>query len=128
MGHGEPKNASEDVAGTPAAPPVYASLPPVEIVDMRQELRAGNRSIFSRSLQSELHAVLDAGEQAILFLNRRGTHSFVMCRDVAFVGMHTLRTAPTNGGHYVPPLQRPHRFRPCHPAKHRIRFFAPAPR
>ncbi len=68
----------------PAAAP-YAALPPVEIVDMRQELRAGNRSIFSRSLQSELHAVLDAGEQAILFLNRRGTHSFVMCRDCGYV-------------------------------------------
>ena len=64
---------------------IYAELPPVEIVDMRQELRAGNRSIFSRSLQSELHATLDAGEQAILFLNRRGTHTFVMCRDCGTV-------------------------------------------
>jgi len=59
----------------------YAEMPPVEIVDMRQELRAGNRSVFSRSLQAELHTVLDAGEQAILFLNRRGTNTFVMCRD-----------------------------------------------
>ena len=59
----------------------YAEMPPVEIVDMRQELRAGNRSVFSRSLQAELHATLDAGEQAILFLNRRGTNTFVMCRD-----------------------------------------------
>ncbi len=42
---------------------------------------AGNRSVFSRSLQAELHATLDAGEQAILFLNRRGTNTFVMCRD-----------------------------------------------
>jgi len=64
---------------------LYAELPPVEVVDMRQELRAGNRSIFSRSLQSELHAVLDAGEQAILFLNRRGTSTFVMCRDCGHV-------------------------------------------
>ncbi|MCX6045516.1 MAG: primosomal protein N' [Chloroflexi bacterium] len=60
---------------------IYAEMPPVEIVDMRQELRAGHRSIFSRSLQAELHATLDAGEQAILFLNRRGTNTFVMCRD-----------------------------------------------
>lgn len=73
-----------DSRENPAAAP-YAALPPVEIVDMRQELRAGNRSIFSRSLQSELHAVLDAGEQVILFLNRRGTHSFVMCRDCGYV-------------------------------------------
>ena len=66
-------------------PPSYATLPPVEIVDMRQELRAGNRSIFSRSLQSELHTILDAHEQAILFLNRRGSHTFVICRDCGYV-------------------------------------------
>jgi primosomal protein N' (replication factor Y) len=64
---------------------LYAELPPVEIVDMRQELRAGNRSIFSRSLSGELLATLDAGEQAILFLNRRGTHTFVMCRTCGHV-------------------------------------------
>lgn len=64
---------------------VYAEMPPVEVVDMRQELRAGNRSMFSRSLQGELHAVLDAGEQAILFLNRRGAATFVMCRDCGHV-------------------------------------------
>ncbi len=64
---------------------VYADMPPVEIVDMRQELRAGNRSIFSRAMAGELHATLDAGEQAILFLNRRGTATFVMCRDCGAV-------------------------------------------
>jgi primosomal protein N' (replication factor Y) len=52
---------------------------------MRQELRAGNRRIFSRSLEAELKATLAAGEQAILFLNRRGTHTFVMCRDCGYV-------------------------------------------
>ena len=85
VGHGTlegPEPRSEDAE---QSPPAYATLPPVEVVDMRQELRAGNRSIFSRSLQSELHAVLDAREQAILFLNRRGTHTFVMCRDCGFV-------------------------------------------
>jgi primosomal protein N' (replication factor Y) len=64
---------------------IYGELPPVEIVDMRQELRAGNRSVLSRSLQAELHATLDAGEQAIFFLNRRGTNTFVMCRDCGAV-------------------------------------------
>lgn len=63
----------------------YAELPPVEVVDMRLELRAGNRSVLSRSLQSELHATLDAGEQAILFLNRRGSSTFVNCRDCGHV-------------------------------------------
>jgi primosomal protein N' (replication factor Y) (superfamily II helicase) len=71
--------------GREAGETLYAEMPPVEIVDMRQELRAGNRSIFSRSLASELLATLDADEQAILFLNRRGTHTFVMCRDCGHV-------------------------------------------
>ncbi len=71
--------------GSDAGETLYAEMPPVEIVDMRQELRAGNRSIFSRSLASELLATLDADEQAILFLNRRGTHTFVICRDCGHV-------------------------------------------
>jgi primosomal protein N' (replication factor Y) len=60
-------------------------LPPVEIVDMRQELKAGNRSIFSRSLQEALQSILDKGEQAILFLNRRGAATYVFCRDCGHV-------------------------------------------
>lgn len=56
-------------------------LPPVELVDMRQELRAGNRSIFSRQLLESLSQTLAAGQQAILFLNRRGSASYVFCRD-----------------------------------------------
>ena len=57
------------------------ALPPVKIVDMRQELKSGNRSIFSRDLQAGLAGVLEAGQQAILFLNRRGTATYVFCRD-----------------------------------------------
>lgn len=56
-------------------------LPPVEVVDMRQELKAGNLSIFSRSLQAALAETLAAKQQAILFLNRRGSDTFVFCRD-----------------------------------------------
>jgi primosomal protein N' (replication factor Y) len=63
----------------------YLELPPVQIVDLRQELRAGNRSIFSRALQQAMTEALDAGEQIILFLNRRGTATFVMCRDCGHV-------------------------------------------
>lgn len=59
----------------------YIDLPPVKIVDMRQELRAGNRSIFSRATQKSLESALAAGQQAILFLNRRGSSTFVFCRD-----------------------------------------------
>ncbi len=60
------------------------SLPPVEIVDMRQELKAGNRSIFSRLLQTALNDTLQNQQQAILFLNRLGSASYVFCRDCGF--------------------------------------------
>ena len=55
-------------------------LPGVEVVDMRRELRDGNRSMFSRRLQAELESCLSAGRQAILFLNRRGTATHMQCR------------------------------------------------
>ena len=54
-------------------------LPSVEIVDMREELHAGNRSIFSASLRSGVQEALDAGDQVMLFLNRRGA-SVLVCR------------------------------------------------
>jgi primosomal protein N' (replication factor Y) len=71
----------------PASGPasVQSFLPPVRIVDLRQELRTGNRSIFSRALQEALRQTLDAGQQAILFLNRRGAATFVLCRDCGHV-------------------------------------------
>jgi primosomal protein N' (replication factor Y) len=59
-------------------------LPPVQVVDMRQELKAENRSIFSRALQNALHSVYEAGEQAILFLNRRGTATYIFCRTCGY--------------------------------------------
>ena len=68
-----------------AAATAHNGLPPVEIVDMREELRAGNRSIFCRALTSAVGAALGASEQVILFLNRRGTSTFVMCRDCGAV-------------------------------------------
>ncbi len=60
-------------------------LPPVEVVDMREELKAGNRTIFSRALQEGIRETLDRGEQVILFLNRRGSATFVICRDCGYV-------------------------------------------
>ena len=56
-------------------------LPPVSVVDMRQELKEGNRSIFSRSLREALQQVLAHEQQAILFLNRRGSATYVFCRE-----------------------------------------------
>jgi primosomal protein N' (replication factor Y) len=60
------------------------SLPEVDLVDMREELKAGNRSIFSRSLRRAMAETLADGDQSILFLNRRGTATFVQCRDCGF--------------------------------------------
>ena len=55
-------------------------MPVVELVDMRGELNGGNRSIFSALLQRRLRECVQAGEQAILLMNRRGYNSFVSCR------------------------------------------------
>jgi primosomal protein N' (replication factor Y) (superfamily II helicase) len=55
-------------------------LPPVKLVDMREELKSGNRSIFSKDLQQALQVTLAAHQQAILFLNRRGAATYVFCR------------------------------------------------
>ena len=54
-------------------------LPEVEIVDMAKELRGGNKSFLSQRLFDELKDTVKKGNQAILFLNRRGYSSFVMC-------------------------------------------------
>ena len=59
--------------------PRRGALASVEIVDMRQELKEGNRSTFSRALKKALEDTLDAGDQAILFLNRRGSASYLQC-------------------------------------------------
>ena len=56
-------------------------LPPVQVVDMRAELKSGNIGIFSRALEEALAHTLARGEQAILFLNRRGSATYVFCRD-----------------------------------------------
>lgn len=60
-------------------------LPEVTVVDMRAELAAGNRSIFSRDLEHALREAVGRGEQAILFLNRRGHSTFILCRQCGLV-------------------------------------------
>ncbi|AKG20735.1 primosomal protein N' [Calothrix sp. 336/3] len=80
-------------------------LPPVEIVDMRQELHQGNRSIFSRTLQTALQELQERQQQGILFIHRRGHSTFVSCRscgyvmecphcDVSLAYHHTAENAP----------------------------------
>ncbi|WP_078430683.1 primosomal protein N' [Alkalihalobacterium alkalinitrilicum] len=60
-------------------------LPTVDVVDMREELRAGNRSMFSIALFEKMQDRLNKKEQMVLLLNRRGFSTFVMCRDCGFV-------------------------------------------
>lgn len=60
-------------------------LPDVKVVDMREELRMGNRSIFSDTLQSLMEDRLAKHEQTMLFLNRRGVAGFVSCRSCGHV-------------------------------------------
>ncbi len=67
---------------TPYGP---APMPEVSIVDMKDELKEGNRSLFSRSLTIQMTEVLGRNEQVILFLNRRGAATFVQCRKCGFV-------------------------------------------
>ena len=89
-------------AGDQAA---MTDLPAVNLVDMREELKAGNRSIFSRRLQEKLADVLDKEQQAILFLNRRGSATYVFCRDCG----HTLKCprCSTNLTYYLGGIHRP---------------------
>lgn len=60
-------------------------LPEVRVVDMAREFGSGHRSMFSRALQKELFATLDAGHKAVLLLNQRGFAKFLLCRDCGFV-------------------------------------------
>ena len=59
--------------------------PSIDIVDMTAEFSAGHRSIYSRALQAALAEVAERGEKAVLFLNRRGYASFLLCRECGFV-------------------------------------------
>jgi primosomal protein N' (replication factor Y) len=62
-----------------------ARLPPVTLIDLRGELHAGHTSILSRELLSRMTATLARGEQALLYLNRRGSATCVLCRDCGYV-------------------------------------------
>lgn len=60
-------------------------LPEIEIADMRQEVRRGNNTAFSSPLRAELEKCLSSGNQAILFLNRRGYSQTVICKECGYV-------------------------------------------
>ncbi len=65
--------------------PKDQALPTVTVVDMREELKTGNRSMFSLPLAEAIRIRLEKGEQIVLFLNKRGFSSFVLCRDCGTV-------------------------------------------
>lgn len=62
-----------------------AKLPNVSIVDMRQELKNGNKSYFSKELREKLTECIARGQQAMLFINRRGYAGFISCRECGYV-------------------------------------------
>ncbi len=86
---------AENLTAKPAATnAIYLSLPkrihsrpmpPVEIVDMRQQLRQGNRTMFSYPLQAALEQLQETKQQGILFIHRRGYSTFVSCRSCGYV-------------------------------------------
>lgn len=59
-------------------------MPQVNVIDMREELAQGNRSVFSGALLDGLKRCMDAGKQAMLFVNRRGYSTFVSCRSCGY--------------------------------------------
>lgn len=61
------------------------ALPHVSVVDMREELKIGNRSVFSFGLTRAIRRALQEGEQSILFVNRRGSARFMLCRDCGYL-------------------------------------------
>lgn len=60
-------------------------LPNIEIVDMCKEFRAGNTSIFSATFMEKLQACMKKKEQAMIFINRRGYSSYIMCRSCGYI-------------------------------------------
>ncbi len=62
-----------------------SALPRVELIDMKDELKAGNASIFSRSLKLAIDKAITNKEQVILFFNRRGAATFIQCRNCSLV-------------------------------------------
>lgn len=109
----------------------YMDLPPIRVVDMRAELKSGNRSIFSRDLQAALAGVIEAGQQAILFLNRRGAATYIFCRECGYVlkcpkcdlplTYHVKSTDPTGHGLEADRLT-------CHTCNYRRKMPASCPK
>ena len=59
-------------------------MPEATVVDMREEMKAGNKTVFSRALYDQVRTALDEGGQVILFINRRGYSPYVFCRECGY--------------------------------------------
>lgn len=88
--------------GTAVSDTSVSGLAEVSIVDMRRELREGNRLIFSRTLMKKMRDTLDSGEQMILFLNRRGSAAYLQCRNCG-LGLRCRRCDVGLTFHHGPP-------------------------
>ncbi|MBN1312745.1 MAG: primosomal protein N' [Anaerolineae bacterium] len=98
---------------------VMIDLPPVQVVDMRRELQSGNRTIFSRALTDALADTLRQDQQAILFLNRRGTATYVFCRTCGHVLLCPRCDIPLTWHTYQAGQQAEQGFLVCHQCNHR---------
>jgi primosomal protein N' (replication factor Y) len=83
-GKSTPVRLRQRVGPQSSGAPRELDLAPVRVIDMREELKAGNRGILSRELHDALGQTLERGEQAILFMNRRGTGTYVFCRTCGY--------------------------------------------
>jgi primosomal protein N' (replication factor Y) len=97
-----------------------APLPEVSIVDMKEELKAGNSNLFSRALVAEINEALAINGQVILFLNRRGSATFIQCRKCGFVFHCPHCTAPLTYHSVVKKLV-------CHHCNHAVDLPAECP-
>ncbi len=107
-----------------------STLPSVTIVDMREELRNGNTNIFSRALSASLKGCLESEQQAMLFLNRRGTSSHLRCFSCGYnlrcrscdVGVTYHASSQRFICHYCGARRRPPRMCPqC--LRYRLRYY-----
>ena len=116
--HGDPQGIGETRDGYESGP--APGLARVEVCDMRRELREGNRHIFSRALTRGLRQCLSGGNQAILFLNRRGSSPIVQCRDCGHVA--ACRRCSTSMTYHSSPARLL-----CHQCNHSRRPLAQCP-
>lgn len=107
------------IGGAPGSPP--ATRADVEVVDMRDELRQGNASMFSRALHRGIDSTLKAGGRVILFLNRRGTAGFIQCRRCGS-SLKCRRCATTLAAHGTARNDEGGRRLVCHYCNLQVRF------